>query len=621
MAVTIVTRGTVLGNTGKGTPLTQTELDTNFMNLKNAVEAVSLTSIAQGDSAVSVTDSGANAGKIELKTDNTVKFTINTNGALGIGSTPDYGTTGQVLTSNASTGAVSWATPVTNALTQDNSAVTVTDTGTNGKVVIKTEGADRVTVDSTSLTSNLRVGSTTTTAFNLASTGNVGTWIGGIQDGTSNWSLSQASIGFKADDSSYAAIGIATGTGLLYFGRTTASGAGTMTSWLEVSNAGVANFKLARPQYNGSNLALVSDLSSYLQSESDTLATVTGRGATTSTAVSLNGGVGLGDSWISFNDTNRDASATVYAPNSQTRSVRFAFINASSAGTGGNYAGMLQINPWTGTTVSTGDASYQLAFGSTEANASGVPQLRIRKGIDTTWNSWYTIYHAGNLTNLNQLTNGPGYLTAESDTLATVTTRGSTTNGSISVPAGDGYGYSFWGDTTNYKIHMGNSAAYHYGPVTDYSIKMQMDATAGRGFTWGATGKSAIAGLNALTGDMTIAGAFAAASKSFLIPHPTKKGMKLRYGSLEGPENGVYVRGRLKDQSTIELPDYWTKLVDPDSITVSLTPVGKHQKLYVQDIRDNKVYIANDGLFAGEIDCFYTVYGERVDIEKLVVEY
>jgi hypothetical protein len=120
---------------------------------------------------------------------------------------------------------------------------------------------------------------------------------------------------------------------------------------------------------------------------------------------------------------------------------------------------------------------------------------------------------------------------------------------------------------------------------------------------------------------MQIAGSFAAASKSFLIPHPTKEGWKLRYGSLEGPENGVYIRGKLKGKNKIELPEYWTKLVDPDSITVTLTPIGKHQKLYVEDIEDNVVTIANDGLFAGEINCFFVVYGERVDIDKLIVEY
>lgn len=120
--------------------------------------------------------------------------------------------------------------------------------------------------------------------------------------------------------------------------------------------------------------------------------------------------------------------------------------------------------------------------------------------------------------------------------------------------------------------------------------------------------------------NLTIVGTLYAASKSFLIPHPTKPGKKLRYGSLEGPENGVYVRGKLKGSSVIELPEYWTKLVDPDSITVNLTCIGKYQKLYVMEIKDNKVYVGNENLWGSDFECFYTVYGERVDVDKLEVE-
>jgi len=51
-----------------------------------------------------------------------------------------------------------------------------------------------------------------------------------------------------------------------------------------------------------------------------------------------------------------------------------------------------------------------------------------------------------------------------------------------------------------------------------------------------------------------------------------------------------------------------------------LTPVGKHQKLYVEEIKDNVIIIGNDNLFGKTVDCFYTVFGERCDVEKLVVE-
>ncbi len=102
-------------------------------------------------------------------------------------------------------------------------------------------------------------------------------------------------------------------------------------------------------------------------------------------------GLALGDGVYTYNDTNRDAGAAAYYPNAWTRGFRFSFANASSTSTAGNYSGVLHLHPWDGTTASTGDASYQLAFGSTAANGGGTPQLRLRKGIDTTWNSWYTV--------------------------------------------------------------------------------------------------------------------------------------------------------------------------------------------------------------------------------------
>jgi hypothetical protein len=110
-------------------------------------------------------------------------------------------------------------------------------------------------------------------------------------------------------------------------------------------------------------------------------------------------------------------------------------------------------------------------------------------------------------------------------------------------------------------------------------------------------------------------GNFSAISKSFDIPHPTKENMRLRYASLEGNEHGIYVRGITKEK-VIELPEYWTELVDESTITVSLTSVGKFQKVYVEKIEGNKIYI---GGRVKEIS--YAIFGERKDIDKLIVEY
>ena len=120
-------------------------------------------------------------------------------------------------------------------------------------------------------------------------------------------------------------------------------------------------------------------------------------------------------------------------------------------------------------------------------------------------------------------------------------------------------------------------------------------------------------------------GNLTAISKAFDIPHPNpekkEQGMRLKHGNLEGPEHGVYIRGRQLNDKEIELPEYWRDLVDPDSITVQLTSVGSHQNLYVKKIEDNVVYIGNGNLFSNKIDCYYFIQAERKDIEKITVEY
>ena len=117
---------------------------------------------------------------------------------------------------------------------------------------------------------------------------------------------------------------------------------------------------------------------------------------------------------------------------------------------------------------------------------------------------------------------------------------------------------------------------------------------------------------------LQVVGSFAATSKSFVINHPTRPGKTLRYGSLEGPENGVYVRGRVQT-TVIDLPDYWTGLVDANSITVNLTPIGSTKMPSVERIENNQVFLTPATL-RSKIDCFYIVFAERKDTDKLIVE-
>ena len=108
--------------------------------------------------------------------------------------------------------------------------------------------------------------------------------------------------------------------------------------------------------------------------------------------------------------------------------------------------------------------------------------------------------------------------------------------------------------------------------------------------------------------------------KAFDIPHPTKEGYRLRHVCLEGPEAGVYVRGRLTGKNTIELPEYWNGLVDPETITVTLTQIKTSQDLIVDSIEGSSRIKIKSGS-ASAIDCFYVIQAERKDGEKLIVEY
>mgnify|MGYP003124417117 CR=1 FL=1 len=116
---------------------------------------------------------------------------------------------------------------------------------------------------------------------------------------------------------------------------------------------------------------------------------------------------------------------------------------------------------------------------------------------------------------------------------------------------------------------------------------------------------------------LEVIGDIVGSSKSFLIDHPTQSGKKLMHSCLEGPEHGVYFRGKSQD-SGIQAPEYWSGLVHIDSMTVDVTPIGPSQSIYVDRIEDNgDVYV---GANTDEpLNYFYVIYGERKDIDKLEI--
>lgn len=121
---------------------------------------------------------------------------------------------------------------------------------------------------------------------------------------------------------------------------------------------------------------------------------------------------------------------------------------------------------------------------------------------------------------------------------------------------------------------------------------------------------SEVAKSGVFIGNVSACNGVPAGCKSFDIPHWKQKGKRIRHICTEGPEAGIYIRGRLKDSNVIQLPEYWDGLVDYDSITVQLQPIGdRHYHINVIQIDKEKVVVkeADDKPF----ECFYHVWVAR----------
>ena len=189
-----------------------------------------------------------------------------------------------------------------------------------------------------------------------------------------------------------------------------------------------------------------------------------------------------------------------------------------------------------------------------------------------------------------------------------------------------------------YGVH--NTYGFQQAFGSDFSFGLKqtlgMFNKVGKGVEVGGTTKAEPAITEAATnrtsaGNMTIAGNLTVAGtingtinpqawKGFDIKHPKKPNRRIRHICVEGPEAAIYIRGTLKGSNVIELPEYWDGLIDIESITVHLTPIGNYQELYVDKIEWGKKVIVKNNQ-GSAINCYYKVEAARIDGEPLIVEY
>jgi hypothetical protein len=179
---------------------------------------------------------------------------------------------------------------------------------------------------------------------------------------------------------------------------------------------------------------------------------------------------------------------------------------------------------------------------------------------------------------------------------------------------------------TGYSQKLGASTKAAFSGTTGFSAKSAAQTTAGPNYAQ-AFAKTPLAIANVILGNVaTTTGinpqqaAALATKKPFDIKHPTKKGWRLRHVCVEGPTADVYVRGVIENSDIIELPDYWSGLVDADTITISLTPIEEYQELSAKLLECNsKIKVSNNLGKVGKYS--YLVFGERKDVAKNIAEY
>jgi hypothetical protein len=629
-----------------------------------AASATSATSAGSVTNAVTFNNGGAgDASGTSFNGSAARTISYNTIGAPKTDGTNATGTWGISISGNAAT--ATSATSATNATNSTNVGITDTTTGAGPyylTFVSSTSGNQAQRVDSTGLTYNATTNAITASIFKgdlvgtasyagIALTATNAVSADKVLTETTSTAASYYVTFVDSDNGTAASEKLNTNTGAQYN-----PGTGTLR---------VVNL-LATNSITGSHLGNTTGTASWATNAVTATSATSATTATSATSATTS-------TYVLSADTR--AVASTPETNNASQGVRFDFKQNSTNGLsdGGTYNGVMYFRKYGSGTDWSGGGAHEIGF-------TDNGNLHHRYGTSTTWGSWYKVLDSNNYNSYAPTLTGTGatgtwnitsswatravtasyaltasYLlgsitsasyAATSSWAVNATSAGSADAVAINTSAADldllgvsgGAGYSAL------EIDQNNSVKWVLSNPTFAAIQVRENTSgqrtyfgaltnAGEGFLEAQYGRMYyysdrhIFGTNAYgySAQIDVAGNFDAANditcggtKFFDIPHQGKQGWGLKHAAIEGPESAVYFRGKLNGDSTIDLPEYWDWLVDHDTITVSLTPVGQYQALYVKEITGQQIEIGSDG---DHINCHYVVYGERKDVDRWDVEY
>lgn len=73
-------------------------------------------------------------------------------------------------------------------------------------------------------------------------------------------------------------------------------------------------------------------------------------------------------------------------------------------------------------------------------------------------------------------------------------------------------------------------------------------------------------------------------------------------------DNLVVARGKVFNNTSIQLPEEWEEMVNPKTITVSLTPCGMQQNIVVKTVDIKEVRLQSYSNLP--IECYYLIFAE-----------